>query len=337
VEITGPTRALTGTAVALQAAYVPSNATGVELLWNDGNVGDSAVYIWPEGSYTACITATDAGHNVVTDTHAVSVVCPVVDSARITGPTTVLTGTPITLYGVYTATDDIAGGVTLEWDNGMAGSSAVYTWTEVGIYTVVLTTTGACGNPVTATHAVTVMEVCTPVQSVSISGSTTALSGTAITLNAVYTPPDATSVSLAWDNGATGASAEYTWPEGAYTAIVTATGACGNPVTATHIVTVTSVCTPVQSVGISGPTTAFSGTAILLNATYLPPDATGVSLVWDNGATGPSVEYTWPEGVYTAIVTATAVCGVPVTATHTVTVTGIAQHLIYLPLVLRNH
>ncbi len=239
VEITGPTRALTGTAVTLQAAYVPTDATGVELLWDDGSTGNSTVHVWPEGSYTACITATDVGNNVVTDTHAVTVVCPVVESARIEGPTTALTGTPITLYGIYTATDDIAGGVTLEWDNGAFGSSTVYTWTEIGIHTVVLTATGACGNPVTAMHTVTVTSACTPVQSVGISGPTSALSGTVVTLHAAYTPSDATGVSLAWDNGATGESAEYTWPEGVYTVVVTATAACGDPVTATHTVTVT--------------------------------------------------------------------------------------------------
>ncbi|HOS78982.1 MAG TPA: Ig-like domain-containing protein [Anaerolineae bacterium] len=337
VEIGGPTRVLTGTPATLQATYAPTDATGVELSWHDGRTGDRVTYVWPEGVYTAVVTATDAGDNVVSDTHTVAVVCPVVEAARIEGPTTALTGTPITLYGFYTATDDITNGVTMEWDNGVVGESAVYTWTEEGVYTVVVTATGACGAPVTATHVVTVTGVCTPVQSVTIDGPTSALSGTAVTLHAAYAPPDATGVTLAWDNGVVGESAVYTWTEGVYTVVVTATGACGVPVTATHVVTVTGVCTPVQSVGISGPTTAFSGTAILLNATYLPPDATGVSLVWDNSVAGSSAEYTWPEGVYTAIVTATAVCGDPVTATHTVTVTGFVQHSIYLPLVLRNH
>jgi|GEM_PF-861398 len=323
VEIEGPTRVLTGALVALQASYTPTDATGVELVWHDGRTGDRITYVWPEGIYTAVVTATDAGENAVTAAHTITVVCPVVEAAWITGPTTALSGTGVTLYGVYTATDDITNGVTLLWDNGVFDASAVYTWTELGAHTVVFTAAGACGAPATATHTVTVTSVCTEVQSVSISGPTTALSGTAITLHAAYTPTDATGVALLWDNGAVGASAEYVWTSpGVYTAVVTATGACGTPVTATHTVTVTEVCTEVQSVSISGPTTALSGTAITLHAVYTPTDATGVALLWDNGVVGESAEYVWTSlGVYTAVVTATAACGSPVTATHTVTVT----------------
>ena len=99
----------------------------------------------------------------------------------------------------------------------------------------------------------------------------------------------------------------------------------------------TRECTPLQSVDISGPTTALSGTAITLSAVYLPPDATGVTLEWDNGSTGPSTTYTWPEGVYTVFLTATAVCGDPVTATHTVTVAPTLTSKLYLPLVMQSH
>jgi hypothetical protein len=94
------------------------------------------------------------------------------------------------------------------------------------------------------------------------------------------------------------------------------------------------ICTPVQLVHISGPTTAFSGTMVILTVFYTPTHATSVTLLWDNGKTGSSTSYTWTEGVYTAVVTATAHCGGPVTATHTVTVTA---HRIYLPLMMRSY
>jgi hypothetical protein len=178
------------------------------------------------------------------------------------------------------------------------------------------------------------------VQSVEISGPTTAVSGTAVTLNAVYTPPNASGASLLWDNGATGSSTSYTWiSEGEKTVVVTATAACGDPVTDVYTVAVTSVCTPVQSVEISGPTTAVSGTAVTLNAAYTPTNATGVSLLWDNGETGSSASYTWiSEGEKTVVVTATAACGDPVTDTYTITVTvGEVNYSIYLPLTLKNH
>jgi hypothetical protein len=91
----------------------------------------------------------------------------------------------------------------------------------------------------------------------------------------------------------------------------------------------------VQSVDISGPTSALSGTAITLNATYTPTNATGVALRWDNGTIGSRAEYIWPEGIYTVSVTVTAACGDPVTGHHTVNVT--MSRRVYLPLVLRNY
>jgi subtilisin-like proprotein convertase family protein len=155
VEIDGPTRVLTGTPATLQATYTPADATRLALLWHDGSTADSVTYVWPEGEYTAVVTATDAGDNVLTDTHTVSVLCPVVEEARIEGPTTALSGTAVTLDGYYTATEEITGGVTIGWDNGTFGERSVYTWTA-GVHTAVFTATGSCGAPVTDTHTVAV-------------------------------------------------------------------------------------------------------------------------------------------------------------------------------------
>jgi hypothetical protein len=135
-----------------------------------------------------------------------------------------------------------------------------------------------------------------------------------------------------------GEQAEYVWSEvGVHTVAVVAGGACGLPIIATHVVTVTSICTPIQSVNIDGPTSALSGTTVTLYASYLPVDATGVVLEWDNGTLGESAAYRWSdEGVYTVAITATGACGAPVSTRHTVTVMAAALNRIYLPLVLRN-
>jgi hypothetical protein len=210
--------------------------------------------------------------------------------------------------------------------------------TMPGTYTLWLKAYDEAGNTTTA-GPFAVTATYTPVQSVHINGMTSAISETLVTLQASYIPSDATEVELLWDDadgylrGTMGDSAAYVWQEGIYTVVVTATDAGGGSVTDTHTVTVTSVCTPVQSVSISGTTTAISGTAITLNASYLPTDATGAVLLWDNGSTGDSAAYTWPDGVYTVVVTATAACGEPFTTTHTVTVGG---NRIYLPLIIRS-
>jgi hypothetical protein len=193
-----------------------------------------------------------------------------------------------------TATLTAGSNVSYTWNLGdgklRRGAVVAHAYPSTGTFTA----TATAENSVSvATITTTVTSVCTNVQSVSITGPTTALSGTAIILYAVYLPADATGVILGWDNGTVGASASYTWTEvGVYTVVVTAAAACGDPVTATYPVTVTNVCTAVESVNIAGPTSVPSGTAVTLHASYTPADATGVALLWDNGTPGPSAEYT---------------------------------------------
>jgi hypothetical protein len=195
-----------------------------------------------------------------------------------------------------------------------------------------LTSDGKSHNPDWSQQA---PSSCTPLTGLDIQGPTTATSGTAVTLNAVYTPTTATGVALQWDNGATGTSTDYTWLAGEHTAVLTATAACGNPLRATHTVQVSSDCTPLTGLDIEGPTTATSGTAVTLNAVYTPTTATGVALQWDNGATGASTDYTWLTGEHTAVLTATAACGAPLRTTHAVQVIS-PDFYIYLPVTLRN-
>ena len=124
------------------------------------------------------------------------------------------------------------------------------------------------------------------------------------------------------------------------TTVVTATSQADGDVWAavTDITTVSDVCTPVQSVEISGPTTAVSGTAVTLNAVYTPTNASSVSLLWDNGETGSSASYTWTlEGQKTVVVTATAACGDPVNGTHIIDIAIAPRYRIHLPLVFRNY
>jgi hypothetical protein len=96
--------------------------------------------------------------------------------------------------------------------------------------------------------------------------------------------------------------------------------AAGN-VELTQSTTISNACTPLQSVNILGPHTALSGTAVILEASYVPTNAKNVTMRWNNHTQGNKANYIWQIGVHTAMVTATAVCGEPITATHTVTVT----------------
>ncbi|MBN1874623.1 MAG: PKD domain-containing protein, partial [Anaerolineae bacterium] len=141
--------------------------------------------------------------------------------------------------------------------------------------------------------------------------------------------------------------ADYTWAAGIHTAVVTATGACGAPVTATHTVTVEVLIptcpVPLTGVRITGPVTSVIGISYAFTATISPANATmPVTYTWTPTPllshlllSGQSVvTYTWEEaGDYTITVTAEN-CGGYKTDARTVHIPA-GQHQIYLPLILR--
>ena len=114
-------------------------------MWSNGTTGASAAYSWAEpGLYTVVVTATNCPSATVTATLTVEVLCVELTGATITGPVELLVGES----GVYS--------VTLEpptatppfdpvWSNGTTGTSAVYSWTIPGDYTVVVTATNCAG------------------------------------------------------------------------------------------------------------------------------------------------------------------------------------------------
>jgi hypothetical protein len=247
LSATNDSPTLLGSATRLTATITAGSNVSYTWTLGDGALRRGAVvaHTYPSTeTYTATVVAENSV-SVFTATTIVTSVCTDVQSVSITGPTSALSGTAITLYAFYLPDD--ATNVVLAWNNSAAGASAngtvgvsaTYTWTEVGAQTAVVTAAAPCGDPITATHPVTVTDVCTEVESVSITGPTSVPSGTAVTLHASYLPADATGVALAWDNGTPGPSAAYVWWEmGVYTVAITATAACGNPVTDIHTVNI---------------------------------------------------------------------------------------------------
>ncbi len=69
-------------------------------------------------------------------------------------------------------------------------------------------------------------------------------------------------------------------------------------------------CTPIDHLGISGPTNLSSGVPGLYTAVYTPPTATLSGLDWDNGAVGARSVYSWTvTGTYILSATAISPCG----------------------------
>jgi hypothetical protein len=143
--ISGPVDLRTGEASLYTAAFSPITATTpVTFTWSNGETGPTAPYSWTQpGLQAVTVTATnDCGE--VSATLFVTV-CQPVEGAVISGPATLLVGDT----GLYTATfSPITASVplTYNWSNGTAGSTASYSWTVPGVYTVTVTIGNPCGE-----------------------------------------------------------------------------------------------------------------------------------------------------------------------------------------------
>jgi CSLREA domain-containing protein len=125
-----------------------------------------------------------------------------------------------------------------------------------------------------------------------------------------------------------------------YSATVTAAeDRAGNPMTAPHawsFTTVAEPCHPVETVAVEGPASLLVGETGVYSATYAPITATlPVTLTWQDDTVGATAVYSWTlPGSYTLTVTATNPCG-EIYGVFPVTV-GRKLYRIYLPLVVRD-
>lgn len=156
--IDGPTALPAGEIGLYTAALEPVSATlPIEVVWSNGATGMSTDFSWIEpGLYTIVMTATNCPSATVTASLTVEVLCVELAEATVMGPVDLLVGES----GVYSVTLDppaMTPPIDLVWSNGMTGTSAVYSWTEPGDYTVVVTATNCTDSIVTGTLGVTVV------------------------------------------------------------------------------------------------------------------------------------------------------------------------------------
>ncbi len=103
-------------------------------------------------------------------------------------------------------------------------------------------------------------------------------------------------------------------------------------------------CTALTEAGITGPTSGYTGTQYAFTAAITPANAsTPITYTWSpapaSGQGSATARYTWATlGVKTVTLTAQN-CGGSDTATHDITLNArpVADHFVYLPLVLRNY
>lgn len=157
--------------------------------------------------------------------------CLPLEELEIAGPTLLLpreTAVFSVSYSPFTVTPPI----TLSWDNGALGSSAAYSWTDLGSYTVTVTAFNACAE----LSRSLVVEVCQPVEALTISGPLALVMGQEGLYTATYYPPTATTPALVWDDGATGTTNIYSWTvPGTHSLSLQAINNCGQISTAASI------------------------------------------------------------------------------------------------------
>lgn len=314
--IAGSTTVATGSS----NQFSVTNEAGVTYVWNAGTggtvtgSGNSVSILWSSaGSKTITLTPSNSCGNGTARTLNVTVndcAIPIQPSVVTGGVTACTSGS-----GTYSVTN--VGGVTYTWNAGTdgfvsgSGNSVMLSWTSVGVKTITVTPSNACGNGTPRTLAVTVSQL--PSQPSAITGNITPCKNASLG----YSVTNVAGVTYTWDVVGTGTitgsgnSVNVTWPAtGSHTLRVTPSNACGAGVATTLAVTVNDV--PLAASQMTGLTDVCSNSSI----PYSVGNVAGVTYTWSGGSgstiTGSTnaVSISWSTGgTKTVSVTPSNACG----------------------------
>ncbi len=207
---------------------------------------------------------------------------PVIPTISAGGPTTICTGSSVSLTS--------STGTSYLWSTGATTQSINVT--NGGNYSVRVTNAAGCQSAPSVATLVTVNPK--PAKpTVTAGGPTTFCEGDSVTLTS------SAGTTYLWSNGATTQSIFVT-AGGIYTVRVANSNGCQSNASNATEVTV-NVLPPIPDILASGPATFCSGGSLTLTAD------TGSSYLWSTGATTPSINVTI-GGSYTVIVTNAAGC-----------------------------
>ncbi len=340
VAISGPTMGTVNIAYTFTATVSPSNAKlPIGYIWEATwqstiiTITRSLIHVvsftWSTtGTRVITVTAMNASSSA-TDYHAITIGIVPVQHVTISGPTMGITDTDYA-FSAAVSPPNASLPITHTWSPppvaGQGSTVVTYTWGTWGAKTIAVTAMNA-GGTATDSHVITIGPGIAVV-SVAITGPTTGTINTEYAFTATVSPPDATTpIIYTWSptptTGQGSAVVTYIWPiTGSQTITITAKNG-GDPITASHIVTIGIVS--MQHVTISGYTTGIVDTDYAFCATINPPDASPpITYTWTPtptmGQSSPNVIYNWPTGgVKFITVTATNISGT-VTVSHVITI-----------------
>jgi PKD repeat protein len=326
-----------GTSVTFTAS--PTNGGTPSYQWklNGGNVGSNSntytnttlangdIVTCVMTSTAACASPTTATSNAVTMTVNPAVTPSVSISAS---ATTICAGTSVT----FTPTPTNGGTPAYQWkvNGGNVGTGSTYSSSALvngDVVTCVMTSTAACVSPTTATsNSITMVVNPNVTPSVTISASaTTICAGTSVTFTP--TPINGGTPSYQWkvNGGNVGTGSTYTSSSLAngnvVTCVMTSTATCASPTTATSnsiTMTVNAVVVPSVSISASGNNICI-GTSVTFTAS--PTNGGTPTYQWklNGGNVGTGSTYSSSAlvngDVITCVMTSTATCASPTTAT----------------------
>jgi gliding motility-associated-like protein len=287
----GPTTFCTGGSVNL------TSSPGITYLWSNGATTQS-INATISGSYTVKVTNASGCQSAASAATIVTVnALPATPTITAGGPTTFCAGGSVTLIS--------SAGISYLWSNG--ATTASINITTAGSYSVRVKNASGCQSASSVATIVTVNTLpATP--TITAGGPTNFCAGGNVTLTS-----SAGSTYL-WSNGATTANINIT-TAGSYSVRVTNANGCQSAPSVATVVTVNALpATPTITAG--GPITFCVGGNVTLTS------SAGISYLWSNGATTPSINIT-TSGIYTVKVTNASGCQSAASAAIVVTVNAL--------------
>jgi hypothetical protein len=322
LTLTGPTTGIEGTSLTITGSATdpanPPTTSGVNdpltFSWSvtkNGNpyttgTGPNATFL-PDDNGTYIVTMTvidgDGGSDTKTQTITVDNVAP---TLTLTGPTTGIEGTSLTITGSATdpanppTTSGVNDPLTFSWSvtkNGNpyttgTGPNATFLPDDNGTYVVIMTVIDGDGGSDTKTQTITVDNVA---PTLTLTGPTTGVEGTSLTITGSATdpanPPTTSGINdpltFSWSvtkNGnpyttGTGPNATFLPDDnGTYIVTMTVIDGDGGSDTKTQTITVDNVA---PTLTLTGPTTGVEGTSLTITGSATdpanPPTTSGVN------------------------------------------------------------